>query len=522
MRRLSVSEAHRPSPVPYPTKETISKSLFLNGLQCPKLLWHAINTKDLLPEPDAAQQAIFDQGHDVGALARQLFPGGIDVCGTDRDEIIRGTTEALKLRKPLFEPAFQASGGFCRVDVLNPTQGGSWDLVEVKSSASVKHIHLQDVAFQAWVLADAGVPVRRTKLMYLDSDYVRSGSVEPQKLFTLTSTTTQTSKLGRTVGARVSDMLSIIRQPTPPEVAIGPHCDNPYTCPLHDLCWKFLPEQNVMSLYRGKKKGFKLLVKGITAIREIPETVKLTANQAVQKQCAETGKPHSNQSAIVKFLRRLRYPVHYLDFETFNTAIPLFDGVRPYQQVPFQFSLHIVNAPGAEPEQRMFLADGHGDPRPEFMRRLRECIRDKGSIVVYNAAFEKSRLRECAEFLPEHAAWVRRIERRFVDLLKPFRSFDYYHPDQCGSASIKSVLPALTGRQYDDLEIKDGSTASLEFLRVTFGDLPEVERQPVRRQLEEYCCRDTEGMIWIVAELGKLASRQPHKKSVSLRTSEAV
>lgn len=139
------------------------------------------------------------------------------------------------------------------------------------------------------------------------------------------------------------------------------------------------------------------------------------------------------------------------------------------------------------------------------MRQLREWIREEGSIVVYNAAFEKSRLRECADFLPEHAAWVRRIERRFIDLLKPFRSFHYYHPDQCGSASIKSVLPTLVGKGYENLEIQEGTTASLEFLRVTFGDVSEEERQRVWRQLDEYCGRDTEGMIWIVKGLEKLA-----------------
>ncbi len=127
--------------------------------------------------------------------------------------------------------------------------------------------------------------------------------------------------------------------------------------------------------------------------------------------------------------------------------------------------------------------------------------------MVYNAAFEKSRLRECAEFLPEHADWVRRLERRFVDLLKPFRSFHYYHPNQFGSASIKAVLPALTGKGYDHLEIQEGSTASLEFLRVSFGDVPETEKQRLRRQLEEYCALDTEGMVFIVAELEKLARK---------------
>src|SRR5579862_4071438 len=166
-----MSEDQQPSQ----PKAIISKSSYLLGQQCSKLLWHASNTPDLLLEPDASRQAIFNQGHKVGALAQQVFPGGIEITDTERDQAIRSTTEALKLRRPLYEPAFQASGGFCRVDVLNPTQGDSWDLIEVKSTTSVKNVHLGDVAFQGWVLAEAGVRVRRTKLMHIDSDYVRSG-----------------------------------------------------------------------------------------------------------------------------------------------------------------------------------------------------------------------------------------------------------------------------------------------------------------------------------------------------------
>ena len=187
----------------------------------------------------------------------------------------------------------------------------------------------------------------------------------------------------------------------------------------------------------------------------------------------------------------------YLDFETFGTAIPLFDGVRPYQQVPFQFSLHIVRAPGAKPEHIMFLAEGRHDPRPEFLLKLRDAIGRTGPIVAFNAGFELARLRECCEALLDFSTWLREVEGRFVDLLTPFRSFHFYDPSQGGSASMKAVLPALTGKGYEALAIQEGGAASREFLRVTFGGVVDAERLRVRRELQAYCGQDTEGMVWI-------------------------
>jgi len=216
--------------------------------------------------------------------------------------------------------------------------------------------------------------------------------------------------------------------------------------------------------------------------------------------------PVHPQASDLKLLRQTQLPGSCLglDFETIGTAIPLFDGVRPYQQVPFQFSVHIVRAQGAEPEHHSFLADGTGDPRLALMRQLIECIDNQGSILAYNADFEKSRVRECCAVLPEFATWFAQLESRFVDLLKPFRAFNYYHPQQCGSNSMKAVLPALTARSYESLEIRDGGAANREFLRVNFGDVTDQERQRVRQNLVNYCGQDTEGMLWILAELGRI------------------
>ncbi len=347
----------------------------------------------------------------------------------------------------------------------------------------------------------AGLKLRRCSLMHIDPDYVRRGPVDPRRLFQQVGLTAQVSNATRKIEDELGDMVKVIHLESCPDVQIGPHCDNPYACPLHGRCWAFLAEQNVLTLYRGGRKRWELLEDGLTSLADIPDDLSLTENQKIQRQAVITGKPHIDRPALAAFFSQLEHPLQFLDFETFGTAIPLFDGVRPYQQVPFQFSLHVVRSPGDKPEHFSFLADGRSDPRPEFMRQLKGIISPQGSVIVYNAQFEKGRLEECCEFLPEFRPWHRQIERRIVDLLLPFRGFRYYHPAQRGSASMKAVLPALTGRGCEHLAIQEGGTASLEFLRVTFGDVPDEERQRVRRQLEQYCGLDTEGMVWIVHAL---------------------
>lgn len=489
-----------------PDQPLISKSRYLWGLQCPKLLWTAFNAKEQIPAADATTQAIFDQGHEVGALAKQLFPGSIEVSAgtTDFQQVLQQSLAAAKARKSLFEPGFVYNGGFARADILNPVGHDQWDLVEVKSTTAAKDEHLPDIAFQTFVYTGAGLKIRHCVLMHIEGEFTRHGPVDAGRFFKREDVTTSVSALSRQVEVQLDKMAKVIRQSVCPDVSIGPHCDAPYTCPLHDQCWEFLPEQNVTSLYRGAKKGFKLMADGHTNLTDIPDGFPLTANQQIQRRAAKTGQPHVDRPAISAFLGQLDYPVSFLDFETFGTAIPLLDGVRPYQQVPFQFSLHVVTAAGAQPDHFGFLAEGRNDPRPEFMWRLRSVLPESGSVVVYNTAFERGRLDECCEFLPEYKSWNRQVQRRMVDLLLPFRGFRYYHPAQRGSASIKAVLPALTGRDYAHLAIQEGGTARLEFLRVTHGSVSEDERQRVRQQLEEYCGLDTEGMVWNVEALQRL------------------
>jgi hypothetical protein len=494
------------SPSPY-----ISKSTFLMGLQCAKLIWFRYNAKDQIPAPDESTQAIFDQGTEVGELARQLFPGGMMVAPGifAPDQVIAQTRQAIRERRPLYEAAFVFNGGYARTDILVPVSGDAWDLVEVKSTTSLKEeVHLPDIAFQAYVLSGAGIKLRKCFLAHINKEFVRHGAIDPQKFFTLEDVTRPVSVLSREVEEQLGAMQRVIGVKTHPEIQIGPHCDNPYACPLHDHCWSFLPEASVFTLYRGGKKSFRLLKQGVQHLENIPADFALTDNQAIQRAALLAGKPHIDRPALAAFLSQIEYPASFLDFETIGTAIPLFDETSPFQQIPFQFSLHILRQPGAksrfDPEHRQFLAEGMADPRPEFMRQLRDALPAAGSVVAYNASFEIGRLNESCKLLPEFKPWLRKVTPRIVDLLLPFRGFRYYHPQQHGSASMKAVLPVMTGQGYENLAIQEGGAASREFLRVTFGKVDEEERRRVRQQLNEYCGLDTMGMVQIVRELAKL------------------
>jgi hypothetical protein len=259
-----------------------------------------------------------------------------------------------------------------------------------------------------------------------------------------------------------------------------------------------------MTFYSGKKLGEDLMTQGILDISNIPEEIKLNDKQQIQKDCVICGQPHIDTDEIKSFLKSLKYPLYFMDFETFATGVPIYDGTSPYQNIPFQFSLHVITKPGAMVEHYEFLAEGKNDPRPAFLAELKQNIGPKGSILVYYAAFEKSRLKELAGAFPEYQEWVESINGRIVDLNVPFRDFSYYHPQQLGSSSLKHVLPALTNLSYEDLEIGEGTTASLKFMEAAFGNISDTERQKIRIDLLTYCGQDTGGMIDILKKLQEI------------------
>jgi len=483
--------------------ELLSKTKYLNGLQCPKYLWTLFHRPDLVAEPDVSTSHAFEQGHLVGELALKLFHRGVEVPQRSFNKNIEETTELLRRRVTLFEAGIRAGDLYARADILCPSGRGEWDIVEVKSSTAVKPVHVDDVAFQKHCYQEFGLKIRKCFLIYVNNEYVRHGEIEPEKFFRLENITGGVEEAGQGIWRRIEELQDAIARQSCPEVSIGRQCSEPYPCPVRG-CRDFLPESNVFELYRGMQRAQVLFKLGIVSIRDVPSHFKLSGNQQIQRWCAISGQPSVNVAAIRSFLRTLRYPLYYLDFETFNPVMPLFDGNRPYQRIPFQFSVHVVWKKDAAPEHLTFLADGQHDPRPELISRLRGVLGERGSVLVYNRSFEEGVLHELARDFPGCTDWVTNVCGRMVDLLIPFRNFYYYNPLQKGSASLKKVLPALTGRGYEEMEISDGQAASIAYEEVAYGDASPEKRKKAREDLERYCGRDTEGMIWIVDALQRL------------------
>jgi hypothetical protein len=491
--------------------EFLTKSLFLIGLQCPKYLWMSANRPELLSGPDPISSHRFNEGNIVETLAKSLFPDGIPVPKADHAENLRQTRESLSLGKPLFEAGFQANGYMSRADILCPAGDETWDLIEVKASLNVREVHMYDIAFQRFSMREAGLRIDRCFLMHVKQGYVRQGELNMKELLRLDELTHKVRGMERYVRSRADKMLSVLNAATCPEVPIGEHCSSPYDCPFKSLCWAFLPSDSPLSLIHLRKKtGFELIHGGHLSYTDLPPDMELTEKQEIQIEAARSGVPHMNAKKIRHLLESLEWPLYFLDFETYDTAIPLYDGTWPYQKVPFQFSLHRLANRNAKPVHVSFLGNGRDDPRPALLEKLKAGLGDSGSIIVYNESFEKGVLAALADFAPSYRTWANEVTARIRDLLPPFLNFAYYHPAQNGSASIKSVLPALTGRSYDGLSIGDGMTACMEYVNLVYGrtngrELKEGEAELVRADLEKYCSLDTEAMILVLEKLTEAA-----------------
>ena len=486
-------------------QKLLTKSKYLNGIQCPKLLWISVNDKQRIPEVDESKQKLFDEGHIVGEFAKKLFPNGINIPYEDFSKNIEQTRKLLKENKPLFEPAFLVDRLYSRADVLEPTKDEEWDIIEVKSSTEVKDVNIQDVAFQKYVYEKAGLKIRKCFLLHINNQYVRQEQVNPSELFTKQDISTEVAEEIKLVPERVREMLKIIDSKEP-VIKISDSCNKPYECSMKKECWAFLPKENsVFDLYRGGQKSWELFENRILAIKDIPNSFKLNDKQQIQLECEKTQRVHIREHAIKDFLDKLKYPLYFLDFETYQTAIPLYDGLKPYQQIPFQFSVHKIDDKGKKTHYS-FISAGKKDPRKKFINSINRKLGTKGSVIVYNQSFEEGRLKEIGHFFPLEKPHVDNIIKRMVDLLQPFRNFDYYDRKQEGSASIKYVLPALTNASYKDMEIANGGQASIRYAYITHGNIEgkkanKEEIKKVRQDLKKYCELDTEAMVLILDKL---------------------
>lgn len=486
----------------------LTKTDFLCGLSCPQLLWFARREPGVLPIPDEWENNGLHEGLEVGRMARHLYPGGVEIPWEllNFEKGLMMSQETVSRRRLSYEAGFIYNSAFARADILMPAPRGRWDLIEVKSTSSVKGDHFWDVAFQRYVMEGAGLKIRRCWLMHINRRYFRENELDMDRLFIREDITTEVSKYLPKIPGRIKEMMKNLKAGNRPYPDVTKAGCSPRHCEAASNCWSFLPKRHVFLLYRdsGRRKAYELVKNGVYHLKEIPEDFRLTDCQAIQVECEKTGKPHVHKDEIRKFIEKLHYPLYFLDFETFATAIPRLSNSEPFENIPFQYSLHVVEKPGGKEIHHSYLSDGIKDPRPEILARLRKQLGKSGSIIAYNKSYEQERILQCSERFPQYWKWAKNLMPRFVDLLEPFQSFHIYHPAQNGSASLKSTLPALTGKGYDKMEIKDGAQASRAFMMLAFTDLSQPQKDRIRNRLEAYCCLDTGGMIEMLRQLKTL------------------
>jgi hypothetical protein len=490
-------------------KHLLSKSTYMAGRQCLKRLYLNKYERKLKDPVTPALQARFDAGHEVGRLAQQLFPGGVD-CSPEHywnfGPSIEKTLENIHYgQRVIYEAAFQYKGVLAALDILVLEEDG-WHGYEVKSTSETKLEHKHDAALQYWVMKHSGHKAVKMHIVHLNRDYVRDGGLDVAKLFAIDDITEDVLDLQKEVAERVKTQLALLESRLLPDIDIGPHCSTPYTCDFTGHCWQHIPDYSVFDLNYGGKKSWDLYRQGIVRINDIPDDADLTDNQRLQVEAEKTGKAHIDRAGLRAFLDRLAYPLCFLDFETFMPAVPVYNHSRPYQQIPFQYSLHIQASPQAEPQHFEFLAEaGDAEPRKALLDRLIPELEGAdlraGSILVYNQKFEEKRLMEMSNDFPEYHEAIGGILERLRDLMDPFMHKLYYLPAMHGSYSMKKVLPALVpGLSYEGLDISEGGEAMLVFESMVKGDFT-GDVQQAREALLAYCRVDTLGMVRLVDAL---------------------
>jgi len=510
----------------YKANKKLSKSRYCRGIQCPKILW-LDEHKSEVRDDSVLNQAVMDTGNKVGDIAMGYYGEFAEVSYHEDKSIMLAHTKELldKKAKTICEASFANAGNFCSVDILRVFDDGSQatacsqagacaqtsacvEIVEVKSSTELKPIYNDDAAFQYFVLSSIGIKVKKVSLMYVNNKYERRGELDLHGLFKVHNCTKKVLSMQEEVASNISRFRDTIAGEEP-ERDIGEHCFDPYECAYCAYCWRHIPQNSVFdisghSLRMDKKLN--LYRRGIVSFEQLLESgEKLNDNTLLQLTTTVYNRPPTiYMEGIRSFLNTLSWPLYFLDFESFMEAIPGFDGQRPYMQIPFQYSLHIQKAPGAETEHREFLAQEGRDPRRDLAESLCTDIPKNVCVLVYSMGYEKGRIKELAALFDDLSEHLLNIRDNIKDLMQPFQTRSYYSRELGKSYSIKKVLPALCPDDpeldYNALDlIHNGGEAMTAFAQLP-GKNPQ-ERQRIRAALLAYCRLDTLAMVKILDKL---------------------
>ncbi|MFZ2970214.1 MAG: DUF2779 domain-containing protein [Minisyncoccia bacterium] len=488
----------------------LSKTNFLICLDCAKNAWIKIHKPDIYKKYPLSsfELNIIDTGNQIDELARGLFPDGVTVESRDDTELAK---ELIANKTPvIYQPVFSTNKFITASDIFvwNPDTN-VYDLYEVKSSTSSEdgggrntEEYLIDIAFQKIILNEIGVEIGNLNLIRLNKEYVRMGDIDLKELFLIESLIDQVNEKLEDVKRNMEGAYELLSS----EVEPSGHCDCIFKgwnshCTTSEYSNCDLPEYPVHAIARiHKKKLTELVDNNIFDIHDVPEDFELSDNQRRQVDTAQAGKKYIDENGISEFLQTMKYPLAFLDYETYPSAIPKYNGYRPYQQIPFQFSLHIIESPDGKLTHHDFIYANQGCPDKYFAEALKKHLPKTGSVVVWNEKFEKGINKQIGERLPDYKDFMEGVNNRVVDLMVPFfgKTTMYDHPEFKGSASIKYVLPALVPNlSYKNMHIQEGGAASDTWNRIVSGEYSEDDKKMKIKALKDYCHLDTLAMVEI-------------------------
>ena len=490
----------------------LSKSLYTKGLQCPRALWLKKYNNEVLTKPDNLVNMRFETGNEIGELACELFPNGTKIeYSADYAEMIESTKKCISNgTKYIYEATFSFNGVLIMIDALEIDTNNTVSIYEVKSSTSIKDIYLHDISIQYYVLQQLGYSINSANIVHINSSYVRGEILDIEELFSINDVTNNVIELQKNIPNTLEKFKQMLSdKENEPKIEIGKHCHDPYQCDAKEYCWNIqekIPEYSIFNVFNlGSKKQKALSKKGIKDIMEIPKNFVMTPKQALDVNVHKTQETYINKIKIKEFVNTLSYPIYHLDFETFQQAIPKYTEVSPYEQIPFQYSLHIEHE-GGTLEHKEYLSSDSIDPRFELTKSLCADIPEDVTVLVYNMSFEKSVIKKLASPYNARTAHLMKIHNNIKDLMVPFQKKYYVSPDQKGSYSIKNVLPALVPTMVSEYQKIDGVQNGSDAMNVfkTLGNMEHEKKQKMRNSLLSYCKLDTLAMVKILEVLKKV------------------
>lgn len=489
----------------------LSKSKYCNAIQCKKMLW----LNEYKPEfkEEINNNSVLENGTEVGIIAKDILGPSIDIEFNDNLQVmIKDTKKALEKEKVIItEASFSYNNNFCSVDILKKEKD-NFEIYEVKSSTSISDIYLNDISYQVYVLKKLGYNITKASIVYLNSKYIREKELELEKLFIIEDVTEKAFNKQAEIEKNIKDINEYMNEEIEQEQDIGTHCVKPYDCPFFKYCTRNLPTPNVFDIKGlSSTSKFKLYKEGKISFKQL---LKENINPKYKEQIDfEINKRDSSikKDEIKKFIATLTYPMYFLDFETYQESIPTLEKASPYEQIPFQYSLHYIKSEEGNLEHTDFLAEINTDPRRNLAEKLIKDIPKNTCVIAYNCSFEKMVIKKLASLYPDLEEHLMNIHSNIKDLMIPFKNRYYYTKEMKGSYSIKYVLPALFPNEpslnYHNLEdIHNGSEAMN-----SFRDLKNMTKEAqikTRENLLKYCELDTYAMVKIYEKLKETIALQ--------------